>query len=65
MNYDFDLLISEEELKFDRKRLKSERIERQARLEDDLRSKRLQTVCAADCRREKAVEEVEDEVRVH
>lgn len=52
---------TEEELKYDRKRLKSERLQRQARLEDDLRKKRLQTVCAADFTRDKVGEEEEDE----
>lgn len=51
-------------MKYDRKRLKSERLQRQARLEDDLRKKRLQTVCAADFTRDKVGEEEEDEGEV-
>ncbi|KAL5265912.1 hypothetical protein ACHWQZ_G006538 [Mnemiopsis leidyi] len=39
---------TEEELKYDRVRLKTERLERQARLEEDVRRKRVQTINTID-----------------
>jgi len=39
---------TEEEVKYDRQRLKTERLERQARLEEDVRRKRVQTISTMD-----------------